>query len=286
MKTKVAGSGTTVTIDRSDRVILIGERINPTPNSNLAQSLSDGKMNLVRHLANEQVDNGADLLDLNVDSLDDRVTEILPEVVDIVTEEVDVPIVIDTNHDNVEALELALEICPGKPVINSVSGQDESMNQILPLVSEYQTAVIGLTLDDDGIPDNAERRLTIAENIISRAENVGIPKEDVIIDPVSLPISVNPESGLTTLRAIELITETLGNNISLGVSNVSFEMPRRTEINNVFLSMAIKAGLNAPIVNPSTAAEPIKIADMLVGRDEYATRFLEFYRPNHESNAK
>lgn len=286
MKTKVAGSGTTVTIDRSDRVILIGERINPTPNSNLAQSLSDGKMNLVRHLANEQVDNGADLLDLNVDSLDDRVTEILPEVVDIVTEEVDVPIVIDTNHDNVEALELALEICPGKPVINSVSGQDESMNQILPLVSEYQTAVIGLTLDDDGIPDNAERRLTIAENIISRAENVGIPKEDVIIDPVSLPISVNPESGLTTLRAIELITETLGNNISLGVSNVSFEMPRRTEINNVFLSMAIKAGLNAPIVNPSTAAEPIKIADMLVGRDEYATRFLEFYRSNHESNSK
>lgn len=278
MKTTLEGSSTTVTIDPAERVYIIGERINPSPDSKLARSLADGDMAYVQDLARDQVENGADLIDINVDEETIDTREILPKTVEAVSAVVDVPLVLDTNYENVEAIEAALKICPGKPVINSVSGERDSLDRILPLVQEYDTAVIGLTMDADGIPDDPEARLSIARDIVETAEDLGIPRQDVIFDPLALPAASNPDAGLATLRSIELIREELGNSISLGVSNISYELPRRVEINNLFLAMAIRAGLNMPIVDPVKTRQAILISDLLLGRDEYARRFLTFHR--------
>ena len=278
VQTTVEGSGESITLDRSEQVHLIGERINPRPESDLAAALSKGDMAPVRELAVEQVDNGADLIDVNVDADGVDKREMLPKAVETVADAVDVPIVIDTNYEDAAALEEALERCPGKPVVNSVNGEEESLETILPLVAEYETAVIGLTMDDDGIPDDAESRFEIAKKILARADNNGIPKENVIVDCAALPVSTNSEAGRTTLDTMEMVRDELGNSITLGLSNISFELPNREQINSVYLAMAIRAGLNVPIVHAETTKEVGLIADLAMGRDDFAKRYLGYYR--------
>lgn len=278
VQTTVEGSGESITLDRSEQVHLIGERINPRPESDLAAALSKGDMAPVRELAVEQVDNGADLIDVNVDADGVDKREMLPKAVETVADAVDVPIVIDTNYEDAAALEEALERCPGKPVVNSVNGEEESLETILPLVAEYETAVIGLTMDDDGIPDDAESRFEIAKKILARADNNGIPKENVIVDCAALPLSTNSEAGRTTLDTMEMVRDELGNSITLGLSNISFELPNREQINSVYLAMAIRAGLNVPIVHAETTKEVGLIADLAMGRDDFAKRYLGYYR--------
>lgn len=278
LKTTVQGAGDSLTIDRADRVVMIGERINPRPESDLAAALAESDMDPVRRLASEQVENGADLIDINVDVEGLDKETILPLVVEAVADETDVPIVIDTNYEDAAALEAALEVCPGKPVVNSVNGEEASLETILPLIAEYGTAVIGLTMDDDGIPDDAQTRFQIAETILDRATAAGVPVEDVIIDCAAIPISTDHEAGRTTLETVERVRDELGNNITLGVSNVSFELPQREPINNTFLAMAISAGVNVPIVHPESARETVLIADLVRGRDAYAKRYLNYYR--------
>ncbi|AUX10156.1 5-methyltetrahydrofolate--homocysteine methyltransferase [Halalkaliarchaeum desulfuricum] len=278
LQTTVEGAGESVTLDRTQQVHLIGERINPRPESDLAEALSEGNLEPVRELADEQVENGADLIDVNVDADGVDKDEMLPKAVETVADAVDVPIVIDTNYEDADALEEALDLCPGKPIVNSVNGELESLETILPLVDEYETAVIGLTMDDDGIPDDADTRFEIAQAILARADEHGIPKEDVIIDCAALPLSTDSEAGRTTLDTMEMVRDELGNSITLGLSNVSFELPNREEINSVYLAMAIRAGLNVPIVRAETTKEVALIADLAMGRDDFAKRYLGYYR--------
>ncbi|MFB6354270.1 MAG: dihydropteroate synthase [Halobacteriales archaeon] len=276
--TTVQGAGEPLTIDRSDQVRMIGERINPRPESELAAALVDGDLTPVRRLATEQVEHGADLIDVNVDADGVDKREVLPRAVEAVAEETDVPIVIDTNYEDADALAAALEVCPGRPVVNSVNGEPESLETILPLVADHDAAVIGLTMDEDGIPDDADTRFDIAETILDRAAAAGIDAADVIIDCAAIPLSTASDAGRTTIETVERVCDELGNNVTLGVSNVSFELPQREQINETFLAMAIEAGVNVPIVHPEAARETVLIADLVMGRDEFAKRYLSYYR--------
>ncbi|MGM0372543.1 MAG: dihydropteroate synthase [Halobacteriota archaeon] len=278
LQTTVEGADSSLTIDRTDQVRIIGERINPRPESDLAEALANEDMEPVRELAIEQVENGADLIDVNVDVDGVDKETVLPMAVEAVADAVDVPIVIDTNYDDAEALEAALQVAPGKPVINSVSMEEASREAILPLVAEYETAVVGLTMDESGPPDDAETRFELAEALLEEAEAHDIPREDVIIDPIALPLSSNSDIGFEILKAMEQIRDELGNNITLGLSNISFEMPEREKINDLYLAMAIQSGLSVPIVNAGETREAILLADLMMGRDNFAKRFLGYYR--------
>jgi len=278
LQTTVQGTGAPVTIDRDEQVRIIGERINPRPESDLAEALADGNLDPVRELAAEQVENGADLIDVNVDVDGVDKMEILPRAVETVGETVEAPIVIDTNYDDAAALEAALEVAPGKPVVNSVSMESASLEAILPLVAEYDTAVVGLMMDEAGPPDDAETRVEFAEALLEEAAEYDIPPEDVIIDPLALPVSSNSEIGYEILTAMEAIRDQFGTNITLGLSNISYEMPERAKINDLYLAMAIQSGLSVPIVNAGETREAILLADLMMGRDDFAKRFLSYYR--------
>jgi 5-methyltetrahydrofolate--homocysteine methyltransferase len=278
LQTTVQGTGSPVTIDRDERVSIIGERINPRPESDLAAALAAGDLDPVRELATEQVANGADLIDVNVDVDGVDKDEILPAAVEAVAEAVEAPIVIDTNYEDADALEAALEVAPGKPVVNSFSMEEASREAILPLVAEYDTAVIGLTMDEAGPPDDAETRVEFAEALLEAAAEYGVPPEDVIIDPLALPLSSDSDIGDEILQAMQRIRDELGNNITLGLSNISYEMPERAKINDLYLAMAIQSGLSVPIVNAGETREAILLADLMLGRDDFAKRFLSYYR--------
>ena len=166
----------------------------------------------------------------------------------------------------------------GKPLVNSVNGEEASLARVLPLVAEYGTAVIGLCMDDDGIPSTAEKRLTVAKKIVERAEQLGIPREDILIDCLALTVGADSKAGWVTLEAIRMVKEELGVNMTLGASNVSFGLPERETINGAFLAMAIDRGLNCPIVDAAKVAHYIQAADLALGRDEYSMRYLKAYR--------
>ena len=278
LQTTVQGTGSPVTIDRDEQVRIIGERINPRPESDLAEALAAGDLEPVRSLAAEQVANGADLVDVNVDVDGVDKDEILPAAVEAVSEEVEAPIVIDTNYEDADALEAALQVAPGKPVVNSVSMEEASREAILPLVAEYDAAVVGLTMDEAGPPDDADTRIEMAEALLEEAEEYDIPREDVIIDPLALPLSSDSDIGFEILQAMETIRDEFGNNITMGLSNISYEMPERETINDLYLAMAIQAGLSVPIVNAGETREAILLADLIMGRDDFAKRFLSYYR--------
>lgn len=248
MRTLLQRATREVTIDFEGPFVIIGERINPTGRKRLAESLAQGDMSLVRQEALAQVEAGADVIDVNVSAVDVDEERILPMAVQTVAEAVDVPICIDTaNH---KALAAALSICPGKPLVNSVTGEETSLQVVLPLVKEYGCAVIGLCMDEEGVPKEAQRRLEIAQKVIDRAERQGIAREDVIIDPLAMTVGADHTAGMVTLEAIRLICITPGVNVTLGGSNISFGLPERSLVNRSFLAMAIAAGLTCAIVDP------------------------------------
>jgi 5-methyltetrahydrofolate--homocysteine methyltransferase len=230
----------------------------------------------VRQLAVQQADAGADLLDVNVGvpGLDD--VKVLPEVVDAVAQVVDSPLCIDTA--NSEALAAALPVAPGKPLVNSVNGEESSLKSVLPLVRERGAAVIGLTMDEDGIPSDPEARAAIAERIVERAVQMGMPTEDVVIDPLVLTVGADAYAGAVTLRTIELVRERLGLNVNLGATNVSFGLPQRPTLNQAFLALAIKAGATCMITDPAKLGLAIRATELLLGRDEYAGRYISLFR--------
>ena len=264
------------TISPAHPVTLIGERINPTGRKKLAQALRDDDLEFVRALARAQAAAGADLLDVNVGvpGLDE--VALLPAVVQAVVAASDLPICIDTA--NPAALAAALQVAPGKPLVNSVNGEEDSLARVLPLVREHNAAVIGLAMDDDGIPADADSRARVAERIVERAARLGIPAEDVLIDPLVLTVGADPQAGAVTLRTIELIRERLGVNINLGATNVSFGLPERHTINQAFLALSIAAGATCMITDPAKLALAIRAAELLLGRDEYATHYITTYR--------
>jgi 5-methyltetrahydrofolate--homocysteine methyltransferase len=274
MKTLVKRGARQVTISTDGPVTLIGEKINPTGRQKLAQALREGDLDYVRALARQQAAAGADLLDVGVPGMDE--VALLPEAIKAVAAEVELPICIDTA--NPAALAAALEVTPGKPLVNSVSGEEASLTRVLPLVKEHGTAVICLAMDDGGIPTDADTRAAIAERIVERAAQLGIPAEDVVIDPLVLTVGADAHAAVVTLGTIQLVRQRLGVNVNLGATNVSFGLPERPTLNQAFLALAIQAGATCIITDPAKLSLAIRAAELLLGRDEYAGRYIGAYR--------
>jgi 5-methyltetrahydrofolate--homocysteine methyltransferase len=276
MKTVVRSDKKVVTLDIEGSLVIIGEKINPTGRKKMAEALQAGNLDYVRNLAVEQVKAGADVLDVNVGvaGMDD--VALMREIVKLVASCVDVPLCLDS--PNPKALEAGLAVVPGKPLVNSVSGEESRLTTILPLVKEHGAAVIGLVMDDDGIPATPEGRLKVAEKIVERAARMGIPVEDIVIDPLVMAVGSDSQAGRVTLRTIELVREKLGVNINLGASNVSFGLPDRLTVNMAFLALAMGAGATCAITDPMKLASLIRAADLLLGRDEYGMRYIRYFR--------
>jgi 5-methyltetrahydrofolate--homocysteine methyltransferase len=281
MKTTLQGTGKKVVVGDGRPTVILGERINPTGKKKLAAALVAGDLDIVRQEAIAQVEAGADILDVNVGAAGVNEANLLPRAVRLVLETVSAPIAIDTADGEALAAALAVhkEVNPGgKALINSVNGEEASLARVLPLVAEYGTAVIGLCMDDDGIPETPEARLEVARKIVNRAGAHGIGPEDILIDCLALTVGADSQAGWITLETIRMVKEELGVNLALGASNVSFGLPERETINGTFLAMAILRGLNCPIVDAAKVGHYIQAADLALGRDEYAMRYLKAYR--------
>lgn len=235
-----------------DTVRIIGERINPTGKKLFKEALKRRDLDYIMKQAIEQTDGGAEILDVNVGLPDIDEREMMLLAVDAVQSVCDAPLQIDTTET--EVLEAALRNVSGKPIVNSVNGEDEKLEAVLPLVKKYGAAVVGLTLDKDGIPKTAEKRFEIAEKILNRALEYGIPKRDVYIDCLTLTASAEQDNVMETVKALRMVRERLGLKNVLGVSNVSFGLPNRELVNSTFLTMAMNSGLDLPIMNPNNAA--------------------------------
>ena len=276
MRTAVSSATREVTIGDGLPTVLIGERINPTGKKAMAEALRAGNLEIIREEALAQVQAGADILDINVNTFGVDEVTMLPLVVQAMMDTVDAPLCLDCT--NPKALEPALKIYKGKPLINSVSGEEQSLAKILPLVREYGTAVIGLVQDDEGIPSDSERRVSVAHKIVERAEAAGIPREDIIIDCLSLAVGADTRAGLITIESIQRIKAELGLNITLGASNISFGLPDRELLGNAFLPIIIAAGVTCPIVNAAKVRNIVLATDLLLGRDRRGRRYTEAYR--------
>ena len=276
MITILRGNGKEVLIDTEGPVVIIGECINPTGRKKLVNTLLENNMDYVLELAKKQIDEGADVLDVNVGfpGVDDA--RLLPETVKVLQDNFDVPLCIDS--PNPAAIEAALRVARGKCLINSVNGEERSLNALLPLAREFGAAIIGLCMDDDGITHDPEKRFSIAEKIIERAISAGIKQEDVIIDPLAMAVSADPRACIVTLETIRLVHQKLGNNITQGASNISFGLPDRESLNAAFMAMSIYNGLSCPIANPEKMTAIVRAADLLLGRDDYAVRFVDHFQ--------
>ena len=282
MHTVLQSRSNTVTIGHDQPFCVIGERINPTGRKVFAEELRGGDLSTAERDAVAQVEAGADMLDVNagIPLVDEP--ELLMSMLRAVQGVVEVPICIDSSV--IEALEAGLSVYEGKPLVNSVTGEDDRLEEILPLVARHGAAVIGLANDETGIPETAQKRLEIAHKIVSAAGDHGIPPEDVVIDPLAMTVGAATDAVTITLEAISLIREELGVNMCLGASNVSFGLPRRHVLNAAFLPMAMAAGLTSAIM--SCAPEvvgAVRASDLLLGHDEWGARWIASHR---EAEAK
>ncbi len=280
--TRVSGRSTVVTLDH---VVVVGERINPSGKPKLKQTLKSGDMEYVLRLAIEQEDAGAEILDVNVGAPGVDELAVMPKVVKAIQAVSDLPIQIDSSRPDV--IEAALRVCNGKAVINSMTGEERVMEKILPLARKYGACVIGLTMDEDGIPETAEGRYAVAEKVLKKAKEYGIPEEDVIIDCLTLTASAQQKGTDDTLEALRMVKERLGVPTTLGISNVSFGLPRRSLLNGTFLIMALANGLDLPIIDPNDEAlmEQIRAFDVLKNLDPNGRKFAERYGEKQEEDA-
>ncbi len=273
-----------VTIGFDKPFVIIGEKLNPTGIKKLGQALVERNMDYVKHLAKRQVDWGADVLDVNVGHPQIEEAEVMPIVVEAVQSVTDVPLCIDSNEPKI--LEAGLNaIKGGKPLVNSVNGEEKQLATVLPIVKARGAAVIGLAIGDEGIPATAEGRLAAAGKIIERAAKIGIPIEDIIIDPLVMTVGHNSAAATVTIKAIELIREKFGVNISLGASNVSFGLPDRHSVNAAMLSLAMQVGATTSITDPIKLGAAIKATDLLLGRDANSMRYLKYFRATDKLRA-
>ena len=260
-----------------NRVCIVGERINPTGKKLFKQALQNRNIGYILSQGIEQIRAGADILDVNVGLPGTDEKDLMVTVIEQLQSITDVPLQIDSS--SVEVLEAALRIYNGKPIVNSVNGEQEVLDSILPLVKKYGAAVIGLTLDQNGIPSDAQSRYQIAERIVKKTEEYGIPREDIYIDCLTLTASVQQAEVVETLKAMQLVKQKLGVKTVLGVSNISFGLPARELINKTFLTLALAHGLDLPIINPNITAmtEAIDAFNVLYNHDIGATKYIQKY---------
>jgi len=283
LTTVVSSKTQTVEINRAKATVIIGERINPTGRKKVLKALQEGNFDMVREDATSQVAAGAVILDVNAGVPGADEPALLKQVMSTVLEVTDVPLCIDTADP--EALEAALSLYEGKALVNSVNGEERALEAVLPLVKEYGAAVIGLCMDDEGIPETPEKRLSVASKIIKRAGSLGIPAKDIVIDPLALTMGADSNAGRVALETIELLVKEFGVNITMGASNISFGMPDRKYINAAFIAMAIHVGLSCPITNPlvTEVSTAVLAADLAMGRDDYGMRWIQAYRQREKA---
>jgi 5-methyltetrahydrofolate--homocysteine methyltransferase len=278
MQTVVTGKNTEVKFGQGLPTVIIAERINPTGRKNLAEELKLGKFDIVQSDARKQAEAGAHIIDVNVGAVSVNEVEMLPAAIKKVMSVCDRPICIDSA--NPKAIKAALEVYPYKALINSVNGKEESMEEILPLVKESGCAVVCLTMDETGIKNDVEARFNIAKKIISRAESMGIKREDLVFDCLVMTASTDSNSAKITLETMRKVVLEYGVSTTLGASNISFGMPNRDLLNIHFLTMGIINGLTAPITDPLIEGliSAMKAADFLAGRDLYGMNYISDYR--------
>jgi len=281
MNTIVTSETKEVVIGPEHPVVMIGERINPTGRSKLAASLEAGDMSVVKNDALAQVAAGAGILDVNVGVSGADEKTLMIEALKAVREVTDVPLCIDSANPAV--LAAGLEVYKGKALVNSVNGEEAKLKEVLPLVAHYKTAVVALTMDDNGIPTDVATRLAIAENILNEAAKLGIPAADVVIDPLAMSVAADDQAGLGALNAMRQIRDKLGVNQTIGASNISYGLPDRRSVNTTFLAMAVVCGLTCPITDPTVweIRRTLLLSDLLYGRDEYAMNYISAFREKY-----
>lgn len=279
MHTVVSSATKTVTIGPDQPFCIIGERINPTGRKIFQEQLRAGDMSAVEKDVHDQVAMGATMLDVNMGAPLVDEAELLNKAVTMIQELTDLPLCIDSSV--VEALEAGLEAYKGKALVNSITAEDERMELILPLVKKHGAAIIALPNDEFEIPEEPERRLELTRYIVEQATGkYGIPIEDIVIDPLAMPIGADSQMVVRTLKTIELIRDEFDLNMTLGASNVSFGMPDRHTLNAVFLPMAIKAGLTSAIMDARTekVVSAVRAADLMMGNDEWGANWIALHR--------
>lgn len=276
MQTELRGASSTITIDNAGPFVVIGESINPTRRKRLTDAYLNGQFQYVLQLAELQLAEGADVLDVNVGLAGVDEVALLPAVVQAICDAFDVPLCLDSAYP--EAIAAALAVAPGRCLINSANGEEASLKALLPLAREFDAPLIGLVMDDAGISMEVDKRLVVAGKIVERAAQAGIPAENIVIDPLVMAVGADHLAGRVTLETIRRVHEEFGVNIVLGASNVSFGLPERQVINQAFLSMAINYGASCAITNPAKLTSTIRAADLLLGKDAYSMRYIKHYR--------
>lgn len=278
METVLESPTKSIVIGPDRPFVIIGERINPTGRKALAAELQEGNFDRVRADATAQVEAGAAMLDVNSGVPGADEAALLVKMVEMVQEIVDVPLSLDSSVAG--ALEAALPVCQGKPLVNSVTGEEERLEQLLPLIKQRGAAVIGLALDEEGPSMDPNVRFEIAKKIVDRASDHGISPEDVIIDPLVMTVGADQQAALVTLETIRRVRQELGNNLTLGASNVSFGLPGRPVLTASFLALAMGAGLTSAIANPLSAESRLTVqaCDLLLGRDPHGMTWIKAHR--------
>ncbi|MBN1314668.1 MAG: dihydropteroate synthase [Anaerolineales bacterium] len=279
MSLVLQGTGEPITIDPAGSPYIIGERINPSGRIKLGRALLDGDWDYIVQEAILQVKSGANVLDVNVGGKGIDEIKVLPEAVRRIADVVDVPLSIDTRIP--EALKAALSVCPGRPLVNSIGGEEKVLKENLPIIAERSLPVIALCMGQDGIPGNVDGRLDIAHRVLEASIKVGIAEDDIVFDPLVMTVGADDQAARVVLETVQrLRKEFPNNNITGGASNVSFGMPARSILNAYFLSVAFTLGLNVPITDPTD--EQLRFAlfsgNIFLGRDRKTRSYMRFYR--------
>jgi 5-methyltetrahydrofolate--homocysteine methyltransferase len=275
METVLSGTKGAVCIAPHKPTVLIGKRVNPGRRKRPVDGALSGHIDIIKNEVLAQVSAGADAVEVDIDVPDVEQIALLPEVIKVVQDTVEVPLCINTPSP--EALAAALNVYRGKPLINGVYGEEEGLDHVLSLAAKYGAAVVGLCMDENGIPNEPSRRLDIARKIVERAKTAGIPREDVLIDCLTLAVDLDNDAARATLKTIRLVREELGVNITLDVNDIVHDLPNANALHQAFLTAAIMEGVTAPMVNVSHARQNILAVDVLLGRDEHAMRYIKYY---------
>jgi 5-methyltetrahydrofolate--homocysteine methyltransferase len=265
-------------IGSDDPFVIIGERINPTGRKLLAEEMKSGDFSRVERDVLAQVEAGAHMLDVNAGIPLADEPAILARTIRLVQSLTDLPLSIDSSI--VEALEAGLAAYQGKALVNSVTGEDERLERVLPLVKKYGAAVVAISNDETGISEDPDVRFAVARHIVERAADHGIPREDILVDPLLMPIGAMPTAGRQVFRILNRLRDELGVNSTCGASNVSFGLPNREGINGAFLAMAMASGLTSAITNPLLVEvrQSVMAADVLLGNDPECGRWIRTFR--------
>ena len=285
MHTVLSSPGQTVTIGHDQPFCIIGERINPTGRKKFQLELRAGNLSAIEKDVTDQIAGGANVLDVNMGVPLTDEPALLSKAITLIQSITDMPICIDSSI--IEALQAGLETYQGKALVNSVTGEDDRMELVLPLIKKHGAAIIALPNDETGIPATAAERMVITEKIVRAVEKHGIPLEDLVIDPLAMTVGADPEAVKITLETIYLIREKWGLNMTLGGSNISFGLPYRHALNAAFLPAAMSHGLTSAVMDSRTPliVEAVRAADLLLGLDPWGSTWITRFRAMEAAKA-